>query len=302
MGLYDREYYREKPKGLGYITGSVVMLLITINVLIWLIQVILVKSVDFPKFLGCQPLALFKNYAFWQILTANFIHAPFPPWHILGNMLFLFFFGRELEAIYGKRDFLIFYLLAGSLAIFAEAAIGYFIMNNPFPYIFGASGAVMGTVVLFALFFPTRKIYLGLLIPIDAWLLCVFYIILDLSGALGGLGTGVAHWAHLTGGAFGLLYRILDLRWESVRSRLGRFFGPGGRGGRPRRRPRLVPSKPPERKTRKSPPPRESPLERDPVSARIDELLEKISKSGKESLTEEELDFLKRNSRRYTSE
>jgi len=297
MGLYDREYYRDKPGGFRGLMSSMVMILITINILIWIIQVVLYRSSFHPAdSLGCTPSDVFGKMYIWQIVTANFLHAPERIWHILGNMIFLFFFGRELEAIYGKRDFLIFYLFAGSVAILSEAAISYYLLERD-PTIIGASGAVMGTVVLFTLFYPTRKIYLGLMIPIDAWLLCIIFVLLDISGALGG-STGVAHWAHISGGICGLLYRFLDLRWETMQSR---FRGLLGSSRSRRRRPRLYtpPPEPDPPVVSESPPERK---ERDPISERIDEILDKISKRGKESLTEEELDFLKRNSSRYSSE
>ncbi len=308
MGLADRDYSRGGTRGLGLRAGSVVTILIAADVAIWLVEVLFVHSLtaDIIHYLAANPADIFERHWLWQVLTANFLHDPRNFGHILGNMLFLYFFGRELEEMYGRRDFLIFYLSAGSLAILAEAAINHFSREPamemlgvlPRVEIFGASGAVMGVVVLFTLFFPNRQIYLGFLIPIQAWLLCLLYVFFDLSGALGG-GTGVAHWAHLTGAAYGFLYRSLDLRWERVLSRTKGLFRSLGLPGGRRPRPRLL--------REREPADRREPLRRDlstrdPVSARIDEILEKISRSGRESLTGEEIDYLQKNYGRYRSE
>ncbi len=302
MGFRDRDYYRERPRGFGL--GSAVTTLVIVNVVIWLVQVATLRS-DARSFidtyLACRPSLLFEHGFVWQVLTANFLHAPDNPWHILGNMLFLFVFGRELEAIYGKRDFLVFYIAAGCLAIFAEAAIDWF-LGGANPAILGASGSVMGVVVLFTLFYPRREIYLMLMIPIQAWLLCVIFVLLDLFGALGGT-SGVANWAHLAGAGCAVAYRFLDLRTEGLAARWGRLRRSVSWRLKIARDPRLVGGRreaPPRRKDVEQPAaPR---VARDPVSTRIDEILEKISRSGRESLTPEELEFLKANSSRYRSE
>lgn len=296
MGFEDRDYYREAPRGLALKPTSAVSFLITANVVIWLAQVAFISQGFIEKHFACHPMDVFERYEWWQILTANFLHAPDKFGHILGNMLFLFFFGRELESMYGRRDFLIFYISAGTVAILAEALIDYSTGSRG-AVILGASGAVMGTVVLFTLFFPQRQIYLGLLIPIQAWLLCAIYVLLDLSGALGG-AQGIAYWAHLGGAAFAVVYKLLDLRCDTLRSRWNGLFR-SLRWRTPRKRiPRL---REPEPASVQSPP-RPRRQAHDPVSARIDEILEKISRSGRDSLSEEELEFLLRNSGRYRSE
>jgi membrane associated rhomboid family serine protease len=299
MGLHDRDYYREPRRGF-IAPGSVVFWLIAVNAGIWVGQLLFFHS-DFrlEDIFACHPADIFQKYYLWQLLTANFLHAARDPWHILWNMYFLFLFGRDLEEIYGRRDFLIFYLAAGVLAMLAEAAILYF-GSGPGEAqraILGASGSVMAVVVLFTLFFPTRKIYL-FIIPVDAWLLCVMFILFDLSGAVSG-GRNVANFAHLAGAAFGAIYRVLDLRTGRIGHRTSNFF----RGFRwrlkARRRPRLL--KPEERSVREAPGVGAR-RGRDPVSARIDELLEKISRTGQDSLTREEREYLQKNSGKYRSE
>ncbi len=304
MGIQDREYYHDRPKGLGFREGRALPILIAATAAVWLVQVALMHSFPIESYLACTPRDVFERFFLWQPITANFLHLSDRIWHLLGNMYFLFLFGRELEIIYGRRDFLIFYLTAGSVAILVEAAIGSF-AGNPDVHILGASGAVMGCLVLFTLLYPTKDLLFLGLVPVPVWLLCTLYVLGDISGALvGGRegGTGVAHWAHLAGGAFAVLYKFVDLRWANITTGLGLFrkVVKSRRGGR--RSPRLV-------RTPKASPPRAENTSaaavqpsRDPVSARIDDLLEKISRGGRESLTEEEMEFLNKNSKRYRSE
>ena len=248
---------------------------------------------------------MFQNFHIWQIFTANFLHSPDYFFHIFGNMLFLFFFGPELEQIYGKRDFLIFYLSAGVIAMFAQSGLGTLLGDNA--PILGASGSVMGVVVLFTTFYPKRKIYLLAIVPVSIWILCVFYILMDLQGVLT-RSQGVAHLAHLAGGATGLIYRLYDFRLESLRRK---FLGRSIRKTHGPRKPRSVggwlsaSKKQQEGKVIQFPQSKSqqgtTTRERDPISTRIDQLLEKISREGKDSLSAEELEYLKENSQHYKS-
>ena len=308
MGIYDRDYYRESPLGsMRSFTGTVVFKLIIINFVIWVLQIITVhqKSNWIIENFACKPSDVFQNFHIWQIFTANFLHDPKSPMHIFGNMLFLFFFGPELEKIYGKRDFLIFYLFAGMIAMFAQAGLGKLLPGDA--VIIGASGSVMGIVVLFTTFYPNRKIYLLAIVPVPIWILCVFYILYDLQGTLAG-GQGVAHLAHLAGGATGLLYRLYDFRLESLRRK---FLGRSSRRTHGPRKPKSIGSwfsaskNQQEGKVIQFPQSKYQQVtttrERDPISTRIDQLLEKISRDGKESLSEKELEYLKENSQHYKS-
>jgi membrane associated rhomboid family serine protease len=299
MGIHDRDYYHDRPPG-SFHVKSVLAALIAINVAVWFFQVITIRSrFQLTDYLAAHPTQIVERFYlyFWQPLTANFLHAPKQIFHILFNMLFLFIFGREMEVIYGKVRFLSFFLTAGFVAILLEAVFSYFSGKDGEVVIYGASGAVMATVVLFTTHFPRQEFYL-LLVPVPAWFLCLLFVAHDLLG-LGGVSAGetqTAFLAHLGGAAFGLLWRLDLMHWGF--QRLFQSFRSV------RRRPRRL------KPRRSSPPPQPLPRSaadlsgesRDPVSLRIDELLEKIHRSGRASLTAEELEYLQRNSGRYRSE
>src|SRR5262249_52338601 len=95
----------------------------------------------------------------WRLGTYAFLHSPSSLWHILWNMLFLWWFGTDMEDMYGPREFLGFYLasaVAGGL-MFVAASLAWPGLGS---YALGASGAVTAVMVLFAIHYPTRIIYL----------------------------------------------------------------------------------------------------------------------------------------------
>ncbi len=285
MGVQDREYWRETPRRRWTIAlfESAVSTIIAASVAVWVVQVFGGPSVT--RFLAASPEAL-SRWQIYRLVTAFFAHSPESVWHIVWNMLFLYFFGRELEQIYGRRAFAIFYFAAGTVSILAEVAALAFLQSNSRGNVIGASGAVMGVVVLFALFYPTRQILFLFFIPLPVWALCVLFVIQDLAG-LAHRGSSVANVAHLAGAAVGLAYWFLDVR-NLRRGR--RLFRGLGRARWKRRR---------EAETGSAAAPGDA--ETAEVSRRIDALLEKISAHGKESLSEEEWAFLKENSSRYRS-
>ena len=138
----------------------------------------------------------------WRLLTYAFLHGGIM--HILFNMLFLWWFGHEMEEMYGTREFLIFYLVSAFLG-----GVAYFLWSwardNPVPCI-GASGAVTAVMVLYAFHFPTRVIRLMFILPIPIWLFVVFQVGRDFVHFAGGIDNGTAVTVHLAGAAFGFGY------------------------------------------------------------------------------------------------
>jgi membrane associated rhomboid family serine protease len=286
MGIQDRDYYRRHPRASEQLLAwkdTAVGVLIALNAVLFIVQ--LMSPDAATDFLAARPADVFSGHV-WKLLTANFAHSTANAWHIIGNMFFLYFLGREVERIYGRRDFFILYLSAGVLAILAEVTLLHF-RGHDGTQVLGASGAVMAVVVLCALFYPNKVIYFAFFLPAPLWLLCSMYILFDILGMVS-QGNGVANFAHLTGAAVGVAYRFLDLRTTRLTGSLHLprrarkaagvakvldFPRPDRTGGAPR--------------------------EADPIYRRVDQLLQKISSSGMDSLTGEELDFLKANSGRF---
>jgi membrane associated rhomboid family serine protease len=300
MGIYDREYYRGESGGSGLFSGvsPVCKTIIAINAAVFLFeQLTNLDPLDVVTYFAASPEWTFQHVRIWQLLTATFFHADI--WHLLGNMWFFWIVGREMEALYGSRDFLVFYLAAAIFSTLVwtlmEAAAG------GSHHMIGASGAVMAVVMLFTLFYPKREI-LFLFIPMPMWALLVIYLVWPLIPLVnGGVSTRVAVESHLAGAGFGFLFKQFDLRWSRLVS--GRLVKP---------KLRIFSPVPREQSRTRSPNPSRSSanvgsatrsssvsvIPEEQLDARLDEVLAKIAREGRAGLTEEELRVLQEASRR----
>ena len=138
----------------------------------------------------------------WTLFTYMFLHAGFM--HILFNMIGLFFFGPRLEARLGARGFLGLYFLSG----LGGAAFS-FVFSYGAPVV-GASAAVYGVLIGFAMYWPREPIYIYGVLPVQARWLAVFLVVVSLYSGISGSGGGTAHFAHLGGLAVGAAF----LRWR----------------------------------------------------------------------------------------
>lgn len=144
---------------------------------------------------------------FWILLTSAFSHNLF--FHIFMNMFVLSSFGAAVEATIGTRRFVGFYLAAAAFSSFCHAAVSATLMHDPDLPALGASGAVSGVVLLFALLYPQQKILLFGIIPVPALWAVVIFVGLDLWGLIaqaGGGGLPIGHGAHLGGALAGLIF------------------------------------------------------------------------------------------------
>jgi membrane associated rhomboid family serine protease len=149
----------------------------------------------------------------WILLTAAFSHNMF--WHLLINMYVLDSFGPIIEHSLGLGRFVRFYLLAGLVSSLSHAVVSAWILNRPDLPALGASGAISGVVLLFALMFPRQKILLLGLIPIPAAWGALLFVGLDLWGLIAqasGGGIAIGHGAHLGGALTGLLYYFIYIQ------------------------------------------------------------------------------------------
>lgn len=137
----------------------------------------------------------------WTIITYQFLHGSVL--HILFNMYALYLFGPRVEERVTSRHFIWFYLLSG---------IGGGLLSwvmTPNIGILGASGAIMGVMVAYAVYWPRDRMLIWGVLPVEMWMLAVGYVLLDLVG----FGANIAHFAHLGGAATGWLYlKVLDIR------------------------------------------------------------------------------------------
>jgi len=147
----------------------------------------------------------------YPFVTSMFLHAGWM--HIIGNMLFLYIFGENIEHRMGHFRYLLFYILTGIIA----AIIQFLINTNSVIPIVGASGAISGVLGAYLLFYPKSRIltvvpilfffrirHLPATVFIFVWFLIQFLGGINSAGSAGDAG-GVAFWAHIGGFAAGLI-------------------------------------------------------------------------------------------------
>ncbi len=269
MGIYDRTYYRdERP---AWLSGrSMVVNLILINVVAFVAQSLFGIELSETFSLGSQ--LFHEPWNAWQLVTYGFIHADIG--HILFNMIGLWFFGSEMEELYGRAEFLRVYL--AMIVVAGLAWVGYASVEQLGGSLEGASGGVVGLVILYVLHFPKRTILIWGVLPVPAWALGVAYVVWDIAGM--GQNGNVAHVAHLAGAAFGFVY--YQAGWN-----LGRIVPRRFSRSMFRWRPRLRIHDPREQSAS--------------LNDEVDRILEKISRQGESSLTKKERRTLEEASRRY---
>ncbi len=147
----------------------------------------------------------------WTIVTYMFAHASIT--HILFNMLALYFFGPRVEERLGERQFITLYALSG-----ISGAILSFIFAPRSPVV-GASGAIFGVMLAFAMFWPTAQIYIMGILPLEARLAVFLMAAISLWSGFQGSRMGVADFAHLGGFVGGFVY----LKWLDMRQGTKRF-------------------------------------------------------------------------------
>lgn len=168
--------------------------LIFANIAVYLVQI---SVPGITRLFALVPAALLMRP--WTIITYMFAHSTFGLTHILFNMFALFIFGPRVEMRLGGAHFLRMYMIAGITGGLLS------LFFTPYASIVGASGAVFGVQLAFAMFYPRDRIYIWGIIPVEARVLVIIMTVMTLYGGIRG-GGGVAHFAHLGGYVGAFLY------------------------------------------------------------------------------------------------
>lgn len=283
MGIYDRDYVRDEPRGIN-LSGdrTAVTNLILLNVALFVVDAL--TSSGGGHWLR-EHMALradvFQTWHLWEFVTYGFAHGDIL--HMGFNMLALWFFGRDVEAIYGKK---LFYQLYFSLIVLSGAVwlVCDLALEQGGGGVIGASGAIAGVLVVFVCHFPHRTLLLMGIIPMPAWVVAALWLGQDILSYRDVLQTSqnkanVAYTAHLGGALLGFLF--YRTRWtlaSLLSGSLSRMSLPKWNSG-----PHLRVH---------------DPDDDDDLEERVDEILRKIHEQGADSLTKEEQRLLEAASRR----
>ena len=261
-----------------------------IFILMWFFSAFHFKGISLHMVLttvfGLMPFG--EGFYPWQLITYQFVHADF--WHLFFNMVFgLWMFGMEVEHVWGPKKFLIYYLSCGVAAGLSQLLLSPIFEPVLGPTV-GASGAIYGVMIAFGAMFPDRYIYLYFLIPVKVKYFVIILIVFSVM-SIGGQGN-IANLAHLGGAVAGFLYIVYERRQLHRGRNRGTFQSsmssaswsrPTSSAGD------VVDAKVFDINESKSFEPKEKPAD---LQKRIDDILDKISRSGYQSLSEEEKKLL----------
>ena len=267
------------------------------------------RGIDLTSLFGLH-FFLASDFHFYQFFTYMFLHGSFM--HIFFNMFALWMFGSVIERVWGPNKFLVYYICCGlgagltqELVQYADYSIqglaAYEYVNaggvqyTTDSYInlwttIGASGAVYGILLAFGMIFPNERLFIiPIPFPIKAKWLIVGYIAIELFSALQSSGDGVAHMAHLGGMLFGFL---LIRYWQKHpgssqsfgRSKGMEFFESMKRRFDERQQKSNMHAEPTGRRETDA----EYNARKRQNQEEIDAILDKIRRSGYDSLTKEE--------------
>jgi membrane associated rhomboid family serine protease len=252
------------------------------------------------KFLA-MPAALDKlAFRFYTPLTYMFLHTDF--WHIFSNMLWLFCIKQILETMLHNRQILGVYILGG-----LTGAAVYLLSYNVFPVFqpalpasvcLGASAAVTAYIVLIAVLQPDYRVLFFGIFPVTFKWIAVVYVVFDVFQLTGSNAGG--HFAHLGGALFGLLFALQLKKGKDITTGFNRvvdnivsLFSFSGTNHQPKMKVSYRNTKDVREMTDE-----EFNAAKADDQKRMDEILDKISKSGYDNLTKEEKAFLFKMSRK----
>jgi membrane associated rhomboid family serine protease len=299
-------------------TGGMVVRLLLVNVAVYLLLATLglleTMGIPVPNPGGAFGLATTSDLHLlirrpWSIVTHMFVHLGV--WHLVMNLLILWWMGGMFRSYFGDRRTLSTYLMGG-----LSGWLAYFVLLNTVPgfgggggFALGASAAVMALMVATAVYLPDTTIRLFLIGPVKLKWVALVYVLLDYAALSRGANVG-GHIGHLGGAAYGLLYvrgmksgRDLGAPLERLLDALTTLFSRGTAGTSRAKKSRtkrkrgkglyaVHRSVDKEGRTQRARTDEEFNAEKKARQERIDRILDKISKVGYDQLTKEEKDFL----------
>jgi len=281
---YVERNYGGAGFGFGGMLTPMVKRLLIANTAVFVVTLLVGTGFIFDWF-AFQPTRIFIRP--WGVFTYMFLHGGFM--HLAVNMLVLFFFGPPLESRWGSNEFLKFYVISG----LGGVVLSYLFLPAA---VVGASAAVYGVMLAFAMNWPDAPIYVWGIFPVKAkWLVAFLFVVSLISALSDPVGGGVAHFAHL--GGLAAAFACLKSDWRP-RQKAQLFKKKASKGAR--RRLAIVPRE--EREARREAKADERSAEEEKaLYDRVDAVLDKISAHGMSALTPEELELLDQMSRKHRS-
>ncbi|MDH3583562.1 MAG: rhomboid family intramembrane serine protease [Phycisphaerae bacterium] len=283
MGFHDRPYSGQEPRPPAAMSrlrsGSIVVWLLGINCAVFLIDGVLSGSARggdlAPRVWGNFNIQqAFNEWQLWRLFTYQFLHADL--FHLLFNMIALYFFGPLMERWWGSRRFLGFYLFCGMCGAVIYSLLAFvpnLLNTSASTPLVGASGSIYGILIGCAVLYPHQRVMLLIPpIPMSLRTLAIILMAVILLSLISGSQNAGGEAAHLGGAILGYIL----VRFPALLNPLA--GGGGGRRGPSRQ----------ERAQKREQEKRQS------ENAGIDKILEKVHREGLHSLTRKEKQLLQK--------
>lgn len=162
----------------------------------------IIVGTEMISIFGLTPALVWSKGYLWQVVSYLFLHSPVDPFHLVWNLLALYFFGCEMERRWGSRFFLKYFFVTGiGAAFFTLCLTPTMIMPT-----IGASGAIYGILLAFALYYPNQTVYFMFLLPIKVKYFVLIVGLMTFYMSFSQAGGGIAHLAHLGGMVCGFFF------------------------------------------------------------------------------------------------
>jgi len=303
MGIYDRDYYREESQGWWSSAHGhrATWTLIGITVGVFFCQMLTFHKVSdadvwtdsVAQWLGYSYPDLLKGQV-WRLAFTPFIHSVGSLFGVGFGMFCLYWFGTSLEELYGAHEFAVFYCLVGLLGALGKFAVG-LVGLDPSSGSLGCGPPMTAVLVLFACHFPYHRIRIYFLIPVPAWLLATLGVAFSVFGVFTGSFDPVPN----------LIAAALAFAYFKAQSRILHLLPSFSRTTARKPKLRVIPRPADDPEPLAASPPmakRSQSAEKnvdEQLEAKLDEVLEKVARFGREGLTAEERDILQRASEVY---
>ncbi|MGC8998118.1 MAG: rhomboid family intramembrane serine protease [Candidatus Bathyarchaeia archaeon] len=204
-------------------TPHVNRMLLIVNIVIFMVYWLSAMKIYFPPTVADRirsdftmyPNEVVQGQRLYTLVTSMFMHADWL--HLLGNMLFLYISGNNVEDVFGHIGYLVFYIFCGLAAALTHILSLYFIPTYQSQELFtigvvGASGAISGVLGAYLVLFPKARILTWVvyfILPIPAVIFLGFWFLLQWFYGLFEIGGNIAYWAHIGGFIAGMLLALV---------------------------------------------------------------------------------------------
>ena len=268
---YTSRGFQGYTNNISFQTPDGIKMLIVLNIFIFILVELSGFRLELIKFFGLSPYLAWHSFYIWQPLTYVFLHDGL--FHIFVNMIVLWMFGRELELELGKIKFIKYYLYTG---IGSGIVTVIFTYNSIVPIV-GASGAVYGILMAYALFYPNRTIYLYGLIPFQVKYLVMLIGTTALIASIAEINTSISHLTHLSGMLVGFILLRKNFIYHKINSYLSQI--------------KIIDKKETDTQNKNN-----------KIDSDIDTILDKLKKEGWDGLTQSEKMLLFNVSKHYSED